>query len=64
MRARYRHDQLVTIGVETILVQHDYLHSAPMSYLTRSDNYHRQNGGRPLTARQLRQFDRKSRRFR
>ncbi len=64
MRARYRHDQQVTIGVETFGVEHDYLHSASMSYLTRSDNYHRQNGDRPLTARQLRQLDRKSRAFR
>ena len=64
MRARYKDDQLVTVGVETILVEHDYLHSAPMSYLTRSDNYHRQNGDRPLTAHQMRQLDRKSRAFR
>ena len=62
MRARYRHQQLVAVGVETFLVEHDYLHSAPMSYLTRSDAYHRQNGDRPLTARQLRQLDRMSRR--
>lgn len=61
MRARYRHDQLVATGV---VVRHDYLHSAPMSYLTRSDAYHRQNGDRPLTARQARQLDRKSRAYR
>ena len=61
MRARYRHDQLVVTGV---VVQHDYLHSAPMPYLTRMDAYNRQNGDRPLTARQLRQLDRKSRTFR
>ncbi len=64
MRARHKHKQVVTVGIETILVEHDYLHSASMSYLTRSDNYHRQNGDRPLTARQLRQLDRKSRAFR
>ena len=64
MRNWYKHKQLITVGVETFIVEHDYLHAAPMSSMARSDNYHRQNGDRPLTARQLRQLDRKSRAFR
>ena len=55
MRARYRHDQLAPTGV---VVKHDYLHSAPMPYVARMDAYYRQNGDRPLTARQLRQLER------
>ena len=55
MKAQYRHDQLVATG---IVVHHDYLHSAPMSYMARMDAYYRQNGDRPLTARQLRQLER------
>ena len=58
MRARYKHEQLVTDGVETFVIEHDYLHSAPMSYLTRSDAYSRQQGDRPLTDRQHRQLRR------
>jgi hypothetical protein len=61
MRARYRHEQQVTVGVDTFVVEHDYLHSAPMSYMARSDAYHRQQGDRPLTARQLRQLERMAR---
>ena len=64
MKTWYKHKQLVTIGVETFIVEHDYRHSAPMPYMARMDAYNRQNGDRPLTARQIRQLDRKSRTFR
>lgn len=62
MKARYTHTQTVVVGVEHVLVDHAYEHSAPMSTFDREAAYHRQNGERPMTARQYRQLEKMSRR--
>jgi len=58
MKGLYQHKQTVTTvtptGPVTLVVEHHYEHSAPLSIAIRRAFYYAQNGGHPLTARQER----------
>lgn len=63
MKVRYTHRQNVITrpvggGVKTVVVQHNYEGAGPLQYEAREDAYYRQNGSRPITARQERQLSR------
>jgi hypothetical protein len=63
MKARHAHTETVVkqqLGFAPVLVtvKHNYVHSAPMSYIDREDAYYAQNwpNRRGLTVRQERQL--------